>query len=52
MKFRLKVKMTKRTWKLGIKVYNSVEEAEARKAELKAIGIESIIVDEFGGKLK
>lgn len=52
MKFRLKVKVTKRTWKTGINVYNTIEEAKNRQAELKMTGIESIIVDEFGGKLR
>lgn len=51
MKFRLKVKMSKRNWKTGIVVYNTIDEAKERQTELKIVGIDSIIVDEFGGKL-
>ena len=52
MKYRLKVMVSKKMWKTGLVVYNSYEEAMNRKNELKAIGINSIIVDEFGGNLK
>lgn len=52
MKFRLKVKVSKKMWKTGIMVYNTLEDARMRQAELKLVGIDSTIVDEFGGKLK
>lgn len=52
MKFRLKVNVKGRTWKLGLNVYETYEDAIKRQAELKATGIKSTIVDEFGGKLK
>ena len=52
MKFRLKVNVKGRTWKLGLNVYETYEDAIERQTELKVIGIKSIIVDEFGGKLK
>lgn len=52
MKFRLKVQVTKKMWKTGIKVYNTIEDAKVRQEELKLVGINSIIVDELGGKLK
>lgn len=52
MKYRLKVKMSKKSWKTGIVIYNSYEEAMNRKNELKTFGIDSIVVDEFGDKLK
>ena len=51
MKFRLRVKTSKRSWKMGIRVYNSIEEAKNRKEELKAVNITSVIVDELGNKL-
>ena len=52
MKYRLKVQMAKRKWKTGIVTYNTISEAEARQKELKSIhGINSIIVDELGGKI-
>lgn len=51
MKYRLKVRVTKKMWKTGLVVYNTHEEAQNRKDELKTFGIESIIVDEFGGLL-
>ncbi len=52
MKYRLKVKVSKKMWKTGLVVYNSYEEAMNRKNELKTFGIHSIIVDELGGSLK
>lgn len=52
MKYRLKVRVSKKMWKTGLVVYNTHEEAETRRKELKIHGIESIIVDEFGGQLK
>lgn len=52
MKYRLKVKVSKKMWKTGLVIYNSYEEAMDRKNELKTFGINSIIVDEFGGQLK
>lgn len=52
MKYRLNVKVSKRMWKIGLPVYNTIEEAKERQAELRMVGIDSIIVDELGGKLK
>lgn len=53
MKYRLKVQVSKRKWKLGMVVYNSYNEAEVRQNELRSMhGINSIIVDELGNKLK
>lgn len=52
MKYRLKVRVSKKVWKTGLVVYNTHEEATNRVNELKTFGIESIIVDEFGGQLK
>lgn len=37
MGYRLRVKCRSR-WKLGVKVYPTLEAAEARKAELEAMG--------------
>lgn len=51
MKYRLKVKMGKARWKLGIIIYDSYENAKARQVELRAYGITSKIVDELGGAL-
>lgn len=51
MKYRLKVKMSKVRWKLGIIIYDSYENAKARQDELRSIGITSIIVDDLGGVL-
>ena len=52
MKFRLKVQVSKRKWKTGIVIYNTIGEAQARQSELKSVhGINSIIVDELGGKI-
>lgn len=51
MKYRLKVRMSKRIWKLGIVVYNTIEEARMRQAEMKLVGIDSIIVNELGDKI-
>lgn len=42
--YRLKVKVTKRKWKIGIVEYNSYEKAEKRMNELKEIGIVSTII--------
>lgn len=42
--YKLKVKVGKRTWKYGIKVYGSFHEALERQKELKALKIESIII--------
>ena len=52
MKFKLKVQVSKSKWKLGIRAYDTLIEAENRQKELIACGIKSIIVDEFGGKIK
>lgn len=52
MKYRLKVKVSKKMWKTGLIIYNTYEEAMNRKNELKTFGISSIIVDELGGNLK
>ena len=46
MKYRLKVKYTKRTWKTGIQVYNTIEEANARVEELKKVGIISKVIED------
>ena len=35
MKFRLKVQVTKREWKTGIVVYDTLEEAKTRQKNLK-----------------
>ena len=48
MKYRLKVKCSRRVWKLGINVYSTLEEANARVEELKKVGITAkAIVSEF-----
>lgn len=49
--YRLKVKVRK-TWKLGIVEYNTIDEALSRKNELKQLGITSIIVNFDGSNLK
>lgn len=36
---------------MGIRVYNSIEEARNRQEELKTVNITSVIVDELGNKL-
>ena len=51
MKYRLKVKMSKRMWKLGINTYDTIEEARMRQAEMKLVGIDSVIVNELGNKI-
>ncbi len=50
--YRLKVKVNKRFWKLGIVEYNTIDEALSRKNELKQLGITSIIVNFDGSNLK
>jgi hypothetical protein len=52
MKYRLRVKVSKRNWKTGLNVYDTMDQAKARQKELKVHGIESIIVDEFGCKIR
>lgn len=42
--YRLKVKVTKRKWKIGIVDYDTYEKAEMRMLELKRIGIISVII--------
>lgn len=49
--YRLKVKVTKRKWKLGINTYQSYSEALRRQEELKSIGIISVIVNGLGGQI-
>lgn len=52
MKYRLKVQISKRKWKTGIVVYNSLNEAQVRQKELKEVyNINSRIVDELGANL-
>lgn len=46
MKYRLKVKYTKRSWKLGINVYDTIEQANARVAELKRVGIAAKVIED------
>lgn len=43
--YRLKVKVNSRKWKLGINVYKSIEDAEARKKEMEAVGHKVKIVE-------
>lgn len=50
--YRLKVKVNKRFWKLGINEYATIDEALSRKNELKQLGIISIIVNFDGSNLK
>lgn len=51
MKYRLKVKVTKKMWKLGIVEYDTYLDAQIRQEELRLVGIKSIIVDHLGGKI-
>lgn len=51
MRYRLKVKMGKARWKLGIIIYDTYENAKARQDELRAYGIASKIVNELGGEV-
>lgn len=44
MKYRLKVKSTKTIWKIGINIYNTLEEANVRVKELEKIGITSKVI--------
>lgn len=44
MGYRLKVKCRSR-WKLGVKVYPTLEAAEARKAELEAMGNKKVEIE-------
>lgn len=46
MKFRLKVKYTKRSWKTGINVYDTIEQANARVEELKKVGITAKVIED------
>lgn len=50
--YRLKVKVNKRFWKLGINEYATIDEALSRKNELKQLGIISIIVNSDSSKLE
>lgn len=52
MKYRLSVKVNRKSWKLGIIVYDTYLDAQVRQEELRLVGITSKIVDEFGGKVK
>ena len=49
--FKLKVKVGKRKWKIGIKEYDTYLDAQIRQEELKLKGIQSIIIDDIGGKI-
>lgn len=51
MKYRLRVKASKKKWATGLVVYDSYVKAKARQEELSKLGIVSVIVDEFGVKL-
>jgi hypothetical protein len=48
--YRLKVKQGNR-WKLGIRLYNTYEDAIIRQTELAKVGITSRVVDKIGGNL-
>lgn len=52
MKYRLRVNVTSKVTKLGINVYDTFLKAQTRQLELDMIGIKSVVVDEFGGKIK
>ena len=49
--FRLKVKVNKMNWKLGIVIYESYLDAQIRQEELRLVGIQSKIVDSIGGDI-
>ncbi len=46
MKFRLKVKINSKRWKVGTNSYNSLQEANKRVEELSAVGIVAKVYSE------
>lgn len=49
--YRLKVKVNKKTWKIGMNIYDSYLDAQIRQEELRLIGIRSIIINSDGSKI-
>lgn len=49
--FRLLVKQNKR-WKIGIVLYNSIEDAKGRMEELNKLGIKTKLADHIGKEIK
>lgn len=49
--YRLKVKVNKSNWKLGIVEYNNYLDAQIRQEELRLVGIKSTIVNSDGSKI-
>ena len=50
--YRLKVKVNRKTWKLGIVLYDTYLDAQVRQEELRLKGIKSIITDNCGKIIK
>ena len=50
--YRLKVKVTKKSWKLGIVLYDTYLDAQVRQEELRLKGIKSVITDNCGKIIK
>ena len=50
--YRLKVKVTRKSWKLGIVLYDTYLDAKVRQEELRLKGIKSIITDSCGKIIK
>lgn len=50
--YRLKVRVNRNTWKIGIVLYDTYLDAQIRQEELRLIGIKSIIVDHIGSTIK
>lgn len=50
--YKLKVKVSKRRWGLGINEYATIEDAQRRVAEMAKAGIQAIVVNSDGSKLK
>ena len=49
--YRLKVIVNRKSWKLGIVLYDTYLDAQVRQEELRLIGIKSIIVDNIGSTI-
>ena len=49
--YRLKVKVNKTNWKIGINKYDDYLDAQIRQEELRLIGIKSIIINSDGSKI-
>lgn len=50
--YRLKVKVTKKSWKFSFTIFDTYLDAQVRQEELRLKGIKSIITDSCGKIIK